>query len=155
MIIITDEENAAKEYVARLIGLLKDGGQCEVYRYVLEHGQAFRATAPSKELLALVKEFNHFNIRKKACFYNSQMLTVESNGVFKYYEGWASTNLIGIPFEHGFNVYKGQVVDVTWQDGKDYFGLEIPLVFIRNFWDKTGMSQGLLGEYLARIIPRT
>lgn len=154
MITILDEENDAKRYVARLLAVFK-GPEMECYRYVLEHGQAFRASETSKELLALIKKFKRFNIRKKACFYNSQMLAMESNGVFKYYEGWASTNSFGVPFEHGFNVYEGKVVDITWQDGKDYFGLEIPLTFIRNFWAKTGMSQGLLGEYLLTLLNKT
>jgi len=154
VIVILDEENDAKTYVERLVAAFK-GPQMEGYKYILEHGQAFRASETSKELLALIKKFKRFNIRKQACFYNSQMLTMESNGVFKYYEGWASTTDIGIPFEHGFNVYQGKVVDITWQNGKDYFGLEIPLTFIRNFLAKTGMSRGLLGEYLWNILKKT
>ena len=49
----------------------------------------------------------------------------------KYYEGWGITKAVGIPLDHAFNIIGNKVVDISWEDGVEYFGIEIPVEFAR------------------------
>lgn len=140
--------NEAKDYVAKMVSAFHPSDlQGEFFKFLLQHGKEFKAIKPSKELRDLLKKFKHFRVRKRACYFNAQMLTIDSNGRFRYYEGYATTTKMAIGFEHGFNVYDGQVVDLSWPDGADYFGVEIPVAYLRKRWIATGMAGRLLPEY--------
>lgn len=85
--------------------------------------------------------------KMKNCYYNAQLLVLD-NPNLKYVEGLATSKRLGIPFEHGWCIFEGKIVDVTWKDdGDEYFGVEIPTDFIRKRIVVTGMSQNYLGDY--------
>ena len=140
--------NEAKVYVTRMVSAFHATGlQGEFFKFLLEHGEEFKAVKPSKELRDSLKAIKRFRAKKKACYFNAQMLAIDSHGRFKYYEGYTTTKTMAIGFEHGFNVFKGQIVDISWPDGADYFGVEIPLAYVRKCWVDTGMAGRLLPEY--------
>jgi hypothetical protein len=62
----------------------------------------------------------------KQCFDNAFRLA-GTNPLLTYCEGYATTSKLPFPVEHAWCVNKkGEVIDPTWKDGKDYFGVEIP-----------------------------
>ena len=116
--------------------------QKEFYDWVLKNGKSFKENQISK-----IPE--NISNRQKQCYYNSQMLVL-SNDKFDYYEGWYVTEEIGIPFEHSWNVSNGKVIDVTAFkrfNVREYFGIKIPIEYVRKMLLKTGYSDGFLGRY--------
>jgi hypothetical protein len=68
---------------------------------------------------------------KKTCYKNAFQL-VESNPEYTYVEGLAVPQFIGMPFEHAWAVdAQGFVVDTTWEDGVEYFGIPFHTDFVR------------------------
>lgn len=68
---------------------------------------------------------------KKECYKNAFILA-ESNSDYTYVEGLAIPGFIGIPLEHAWVVdAKGHVIDTTWEDGIEYFGIPFELDFVR------------------------
>ena len=123
------------------------------YDWVLKKGKWFgklSRQAVAKE----VKPYRH-GIKSRQCYYNAQMLTVNSNGKVDYYEGWYSTeHFKELPMEHGFNVYKGKVIDPTAFKKfgvYSYFGVKIPLDFIRKNMVETGMAEAILHKYYRSV----
>ena len=89
----------------------------------------------------------HLKPKIKQCYYNSQMLALQNPRIL-YYEGFANSKVLSLPLEHAFNVIDNKVVDVTWKDGKHYFGIYIPTDFIRKNIFKTGEAQQLITKYI-------
>lgn len=140
--------NEAKVYVDRMVSAFHSSDlQGEFFKFLLERGEEFKAVKPSRELRDLLKAVKRFRARERACYFNAQMLAIDSKERFKYYEGYATTKTMAIGFEHGFNVFKGQIVDISWLDGTDYFGVEIPVAYVRKWWVETGMAGRLLPDY--------
>jgi len=107
------------------------------YKWILKNGKLFtEKTDPKKFNKAFKKRF-------KGCYYNAQMLALDNKGL-KYYEGWAISKPIGFPMDHGFNVAGGRIIDVSWSDGIEYFGIEIPLDFIRKEMLRTEIAGTIL-----------
>ena len=88
----------------------------------------------------------------KQCYYNSQMAGIENEDL-EYYEGWGISDIgINIPFEHGFNVLNGKVIDYTWKKGLEYFGVRIPKDFYRKEMLRTKMAGTILFRYWEKKI---
>jgi hypothetical protein len=123
------------------------------YDLILSKGQLFKGRDLSNNF-ELIKKLP-FKPKVKECYYNSQMLALEGNGNIKYFEGYAFDDLL--PVEHAWCIIDNKVVDLTWEVKdkmfkKDYsketvyFGIEIPIAFIRKHILKTGMSEALLWQ---------
>jgi hypothetical protein len=106
----------------------------EYYDWILRTGKTFTITKEPVERGEM-----------KKCYYNAQNLALD--GKVLYFEGWATTKTLGIPFEHGFNAVNNIVIDPTWTDGDLYFGINIPVDYIKKHWIKSGMAESLLPRY--------
>lgn len=134
------EDINAKKYVEMIKGLFKkDEKQRDFYEWALKNGKQFN-TIVNKPIKNL-----DFSPKIKQCFYNSQRIALFNK--VKYFEGWAISKLIHLPVEHAWNVIDGKVLDSTWGDGIDYFGIEIPNNFISKYWLKTKSADNLLIPY--------
>ena len=131
-----EQKHRARQFVKDMARMMK--GQSKIgdayYKWILEEGKSFKGS-----------ELHEVRMQKKQCYYNSQALAISGEG-FDYYDGWGITGL-GIPMEHGFNVKDGGVVDATWNDGEDYFGVKIPSDYIAKFWLKNEVAEKLLFHY--------
>jgi hypothetical protein len=73
----------------------------------------------------------------KLCFQNAYNLA-QSKG-FKYCEGYATSI---IPILHAWCLDdQNRVIDVTWPDGRDYYGIVFPLSYV----SKTILAKGTYG----------
>ncbi|MCK4526075.1 hypothetical protein KAW18_01785 [candidate division WOR-3 bacterium] len=125
------------------------------YEWVLEKGKLFRGLKrqPYKEL---IEKYRH-GTKSKQCYYNSQMMALNSDGKISYYEGWYVTDGFSFPFDHGFNVYNGKVIDTTAYGKmgvREYFGVKIPIKFVRESVLKTGMAEAILYRYYRSKHPK-
>jgi hypothetical protein len=82
--------------------------------FVLAHGRDMGDMAPLPEDVG--------NGTKKECFKNAMELAMERG--WTYCEGYASS---AIPTMHAWCLDdEGNVIDPTWDEGRDYIGVEIP-----------------------------
>lgn len=130
---------------------LLNGKQLEYYQWILNNGKYFKGTARDKrkEHELIQKKYPH---RQKNCYYNSQMLCLDYED-FEYYEGWYLPEKL-IPMEHGFVIYKDRVIDLTANGNgevEEYFGVNIPISFIRDWILKTGMAETILSRYWSNL----
>ena len=120
----TEKKSIVLEYLNALAKLYAGHEYGEgYYKWVLENGKLFTEKEDAKKFR------KSFRKRFKGCYYNAQVMAVD-NRELKYYEGWGVTEAVGIPLEHGFNVVGEKVVDISWADGKEYFGIEVPVDFV-------------------------
>lgn len=71
------------------------------------------------------------------CFKNAFHLA--ESGDLIYVEGYATIKQIGFPFSHAWCVNdKNEVVDPTWGDGKEYYGVIFDLDYVRKIILKRG-----------------
>lgn len=138
-----------KEFVKGLRMLLKQNlNAVKFYDYILENGKSFGPpTLTKKEQKVLDALFIKF--QTKSCYYNAQSIAVTSSE-FEYWEGWAMTEKVPIPLGHSWNTIDGNIIDVTWKDGVEYFGIKIPTNYIRKFWLANGRSEALMKFYIAK-----
>lgn len=130
------------DYIKNVQQLLKTNKNVtKIYDFILENGKLFKK--------AKFLEIPEFKPKIKGCFFNAQRLAVE-NKKTEYWEGWAVPKNIPIPFEHAWNIINKEVIDTTWKDGTEYFGLKIPTKFIIIDWLKTGLSNPLLIKYCVK-----
>jgi len=121
------KESVILEYLNAVAKLYSGKSQQErnaraYYKWILRTGKLFTEKGD-------VKRFRKtFNKRFKGCYYNAQVMAIDNKGL-KYYEGWGVTETVGIPLEHAFNIAKGKVIDISWTDGIEYFGIEVPVKF--------------------------
>jgi len=131
------------EAIARLQSNHKVGK--EYYKWLLENGEWFEGNDNNRE-------FNQsFRKRANGCYYNAQMLAIE-NQKLDYYEGWGIPGGVGIPLSHGFNVLNGEVIDISWPDGVEYFGVRIPVDFICREQLRTSSAGYILFQYWLKEI---
>jgi len=107
------------------------------YRWILKTGKLFTEKEDAK------KFHKTFKKRFKGCYYNAQFMAMD-NRKLKYYEGWGISKGIGFPLEHGFNVANEKVIDISWLDGIEYFGIEIPVDFARKEMLRTSTAHTIL-----------
>lgn len=95
-----------------------------IYEFLLRNGQEYPKVR--KRMPTGVRRG-----RSKECFRNAFYLAMEREPYgWKYVEGMAFS--VAIPMMHAWVVDdKGCVVDPTWKDGKDYFGVELPFHYVQ------------------------
>lgn len=74
-----------------------------------------------------------------------------SSSNYRYFEGYAQVRTLGLSFEHGWLVKDNKVFDPTWKDATFYFGIEIPIDFVRGNILATGMAEALLFKFFRKI----
>jgi len=126
--------NIIIDYLKELKKVCSNKEHKQFYDWILTNGKLFTKTITPKEYR-----------QYKLCYYNSQTLALDGEG--KYYEGWGTTKAVNFPIEHGFIVKRNKVLDTTWRDGEIYFGIHIPIDYIRNHWIKNRMAESLLYIY--------
>lgn len=68
----------------------------------------------------------------KLCFMNAFLLANDNPDAYTYVEGFAVPKGIGLPLEHAWCVDKdGNVIDNTWGDATEYFGVPFKIDAIR------------------------
>jgi len=110
------------------------------YGWILKTGKLFTGKGDTKKFPKTFKK------RFKGCYYNAQFMAIE-NEELKYYEGWGTTEKVGIPVEHAFNVVDGRVIDISWPDGVEYFGIEVPVEFAREEMLKEKTAHPILYQW--------
>lgn len=127
----------AKEYITKLGSISKK--LKEFSDFLLLNGKAFKIN--HKEIKELLEEYR-IVLKEKGCYPNTQVLTILSNGKYKYCEGYGVLKS-GIPLEHAWNLLEGDVVDISWNDGIEYFGIEMPYEFVERKYFENGIKEGL------------
>ena len=90
--------------------------------FLLRHGRAY-AWHPFPPRLA------HGIPRQ--CYRNAARLALRS-GRYTYVEGCAVASRLGITLEHAWCIDRaGRVVDPTWEEGRDYFGVAFRTDYLR------------------------
>ena len=84
--------------------------------------------------------------KPKQCFKNAYLLALAEG--FTYCEGYANGV---IPLMHAWCLDKNKkVIDPTWKDGKDYFGVEIPIEVADRIMAKSG-HYGILDTWMIKF----
>lgn len=127
--------------------IISDPKQKAFYEWILGRGVEFKGrTLTRVEAKQLQEKVSKRLFTKGMCFLQSQTGAVD--GELRYFEGQATTQSLQIPLEHAWLVDKeGKVWDATWEDGLDYFGIEIPTPFVRQNMLETGEAQYLMAKY--------
>ena len=86
--------------------------------------------------------------QQKLCFMNAFQLATSHPDKYTYVEGYAHPGFMPLPIHHAWVVdNQGKVIDNTWETpGDAYFGVHMPLKFIMQRADKTGVY-GVFGGY--------
>lgn len=102
----------------RAIDKILPKGRLTIERFVLKHGRDF-------EFATHGYAFG----RMKECFANAFNLMISNSETLIYCEGYATSV---IPTLHGWCATKDgmRVVDNTWDDGRDYFGVPFKEEFV-------------------------
>ena len=133
-----------KSYLKQIIKLKLGKPQESFYKWVLKNGKSFKEIDDDWAELKYASNEH----KQRQCYYNSQMFAL--GGKFEYWEGWYVTEGINLPLEHGWNVLNDKVIDVTAHkrfNVNEYFGVKIPINYVRKMLVKTGYSDGYLGRY--------
>lgn len=126
---ISDAVGDCAEYM-RLIRTLKaanktkpiNGYTC-VEDFILKNGRAF-------EFSPLPRGVERGRMRE--CFLNAANLAMREDDKYIYCEGYAISAAVPFPVEHGWCVTPdGRVVDPTWDDARDYYGVAFKYEFLR------------------------
>ena len=115
-----------KQYLKQEIEFIKTmhrnkiGGYLSVSEFIYKNGQSFKpGPLPKKVRRGPMKQ----------CFRNAALLSMETS--YYYAEGYT---LSIIPTIHAWCVSrKGKVVDPTWKDGKEYYGIVIKKSYLYKY----------------------
>ncbi|MDB6017694.1 MAG: hypothetical protein JWR19_2183 [Pedosphaera sp.] len=92
-------------------------------RLLLECGREF-------PLAPMPDELKRFMGKKGHCYMNATQLALSGFEAI-YCEGYAVCKGLPIPLRHGFCITpSGEVIDPTWKDGTEYFGIPISKRFL-------------------------
>lgn len=112
--------NLSLKYI-RIADQLTEGRNI-AFRYLLDHGKEFEVTSTT---------FSHKKGVQKECFRNAALLAME-NRELRYVEGYATAvirskgEVLTLPLPHAWVIDENNhVIDTTWKDGIDYFGVPI------------------------------
>ena len=115
------------EFAAQVgLGNAKRAGNAFLYTshadFILRHGRAYEWHQFPRRLTRGVP---------RACYRNAARLALRS-ARYTYVEGCAVAPGIGISLDHAWCIDQaGHVVDPTWQDGRDYFGVAFRTDYLR------------------------
>ena len=118
-----------RRFLESWAGVVK-GGDASAYPYasqadfILKHGRAFEWRAlPHGVRLGLPRQ----------CFRNAVRLALRKPRTYTYVEGYAiNTWVSGHPVAHAWCVdQEGFVVDSTWDEGADYFGVPFRVEYVK------------------------
>lgn len=88
-------------------------------------------------------------IEENKCYGNAQLATLATNEKLEYFEGYAVyKEEFFFPVEHAYNMFNGKIVDLTWKNGSQYFGIKIPLNFFETKLIKRRKAVALLKLYI-------
>lgn len=129
------QKEMIKEYLIQCVELVKKsnlnklGNYFSLDDFVLQNGQIFKVGKFPKDIR---------RGEMKQCYRNAVMLLAEKSS-YLYVEGYA----MGIiPALHAWCIdKKGNVIDPTWPDGKEYFGV----IFKRSFTLQKILKEGKTG----------
>lgn len=131
-----------KEYLKATVELSKQaklnklGGYISIYDFIYQNGLYFNPKPLPKGII---------RGQMKECYKNAALLTLEKPKLF-YVEGIACGV---IPVLHAWCTDKDKnVVDPTWPDGKEYFGVIIKKCFLFKQVEKCGF--GLIDDWRNR-----
>jgi len=124
------------EYLEAVRKLTKNSKQSKYFDWLIKNSKQNQISTLEGDNLKYVKKiikglggsFGEGFPRNKECFSNSLILSIFSHGKIKYIEGFSYNE---IPFEHGWNEYKGKQFDITAQFNdrlnikSEYFGMKI------------------------------
>jgi len=114
------------------------------YEWLLKNGKLFTEKEDAE------KYHQEFKKVFKGCYFNAQVMALD-NKELTYYEGWGITEKVGIPLEHAFNAVDGKVVDITWVDGIEYFGVEVPVMFVTGAFLKVERAHPVLFQWWEEV----
>jgi len=139
-----------KQYLKQLLKVMgKDNPHAKkYYSFILKNGKSFRSDYSWKKNKEKNKLIEGIQPKQKECYKNAQMLTII--GKLKYFEGFGFTKGIGktgIAIPHAWCVNENRIIDITWEDGIEYFGVEIPFDYIKNAFNK-GYFEAVLEDYI-------
>lgn len=132
-----------KKYVETVVNVMAlNSGVPVEYRVLQAHGQKME---PKKHPLTGTMPLG-------MCYHNSYKAMAETQ--MRYCEGYAMTSGLMMPMAHGWLVdTDGRVVDPTWKDGCDYFGVVFDTFFLLKTVAKT-KRLGILGNlYVLKMRP--
>ena len=116
---------ATRGYLESWAGVPEDGAPyASEADFILKHGRAFEWCAlPQGVRMGVPRQ----------CFRNAARLALRKQGSFTYVEGYAvNTWVADYPVAHAWCV-EGEhfVVDTTWDEGADYFGVPFRAEYVR------------------------
>lgn len=86
-----------------------------------------RGVSYSRDDKKIGTKWNHLNGEAKACFRNATQAALDHPDELTYVEGFAFANRGWFPMEHAWVIDKnGNVIDKTWPEGFDYYGIPFP-----------------------------
>lgn len=161
-------KNQCREYAEMLAGIDTHGG----HRLLLETGVAFTGRVHAASDPYAGKWAARHRPKTKECYYNSQSFVLDMASLrpegepFVYHEGFWGGG--GIPIPHAWVVRGGLVIDMTAEacDRKsfgtgiglftsvDYFGVAVPVEFLRERIAKTRMWSDVIGAWLISQLRR-
>ena len=120
------EAQTVKHHIDQIIGAYTGG--THHYKIIKDHGVD-------------CSDFERVKTKKmqaKQCFANAAHLAIEKG--YTYVEGYATTKVVNFPLIHAWCVTRdGKLVDPTWQDGVEYFGVPIKTDYLLEVLSESGM----------------
>ena len=133
-----------------------------MHHFIKENARLYKSQPFTQEEKYYVSEIVNklgFKPKVKECYYNAQMLMLDSKKRISYVEGYAHSLISTM---HGWNVINGKVIDLTWNDDKGkhvfgefneekaYFGIQFSNEYVRENMIKTKMASSLIDDYKRR-----
>ena len=134
------KRDTLRDYITKLYDLM-GAEQCPIeYRILREFGTYMNSQTHSVNGTMTLGE----------CYSNAYKMLEDP--VYRYCEGYATSTSLGIPLAHAWVVDKdNNVVDPTWKDGDQYFGVAFDSMFLYKTLIKT-KHHGVFGNlYRMRI----
>ncbi len=114
------------------------GKYCCQQSFVLKNGQQFKSVIP------LPRDIKKGKLG--CCYENAFKNVLMSKGKYFYCEGYATAG--GMVHEHGWMTNRNhEVIDPTWLDGKDYYGIIFKFSCVMHWMAKNGKYISIIGNY--------